>query len=81
MAFLGWEAVGEVDSKLDTHPVWKEEHREGIVFYLSDDVIRGVLLWNVWDHVPWARDVIQGAKPTTTAEREKLAIASMGQTA
>jgi len=79
---LGWEAVGQVDSSLDAHPIWKEQHREGIVFYLSDDVIRGVLLWNVWDHVPWAQDVIRDARPTTTAEREKLAIASMaGQTA
>lgn len=74
---LGWEAVGEVDSSHQVHPVWKEEHREGIVFYLHDDVIRGVLLWNVWDHVPWARDVIREAKTTSRAEREKLASASM----
>ena len=74
---LGWEAVGMVDSSLDTHAVWKEEHREGMVLYLSEDVIRGVLLWNVWDHVDWARDVIREAKPTTAAEREKLAMASM----
>ena len=74
---LGWEAVGMVDSSLDTHPVWKEEQREGMVFYLSEDVIRGVLLWNVWDHVDWARNVIREAKPTTAGEREKLAMASM----
>ena len=74
---LGWEAVGQVDSSLDAHPVWKEPQREGIVFYLSEDVIRGVLLWNVWDHVDWARNVIRDAKPTTGAEREKLAMASM----
>jgi 3-phenylpropionate/trans-cinnamate dioxygenase ferredoxin reductase subunit len=75
---LGWEAVGEVDSSLAVHPVWKEEHREGIVFYVNEDVIRGVLLWNVWDHVPWAQDIIRNAKPTTAAEREKLAMGSMG---
>jgi 3-phenylpropionate/trans-cinnamate dioxygenase ferredoxin reductase component len=74
---LGWEAVGQVDSSLDTQAVWKEEHREGIVFYLSDDVVRGVLLWNVWDHVDWARNLIREAKPATAAEREKLAMASM----
>ncbi len=74
---LGWEAVGDVDSSLDAHAVWKEEHREGMVFYLNEDVIRGVLLWNVWDHVDWARHVIREAKPTTGAEREKLAMASM----
>jgi NADPH-dependent 2,4-dienoyl-CoA reductase/sulfur reductase-like enzyme len=74
---LGWEAVGQVDSSLDAHAVWKEEHREGMVFYLEEDVIRGVLLWNVWDHVDWARNVIREAKPTTAPERERLAMASM----
>lgn len=74
---LGWEAVGAVDSSLDAHAVWKEEHREGMVFYLNEDVIRGVLLWNVWDHVDWARNVIREANPTTASEREKLAMASM----
>jgi NADPH-dependent 2,4-dienoyl-CoA reductase/sulfur reductase-like enzyme len=74
---LGWEAVGEVDSSLDDHVVWKAPHREGIVFYLHEDVIRGVLLWNVWNHVDWARDLIREAKPMSTAEREKLAMDSM----
>lgn len=74
---LGWEAVGMVDSSLLAHAIWKEEHREGMVFYLSEDVIRGVLLWNVWDHVDWARNLIREAKPTTTAGREKLAMTSM----
>lgn len=74
---LGWEAVGDVDASLDTHAVWKEEHREGMVFYLSDDVIRGVLLWNVWDHVEWARNQIREARTMTAADREKLATASM----
>ena len=75
---LGWEAVGMVDSSLDTHPVWKEEHREGIVFYLHEDVIRGVLLWNAWDKVDWGRDLIRAGQPTTAAEREKLAMAALG---
>lgn len=68
---LGWEAVGDVDASLDTHAVWKEEHREGVVLYLRDDVVRGALLWNVWDHVDWARQLIREAKPMTTAEREQ----------
>ena len=75
---LGWEAVGMVDSSLDTHPVWKEEHREGIVFYLNEDVIRGALLWNAWDKVEWARGLIREAKPTSAAEREKLAMSALG---
>ena len=41
------------------------------MFYLSDDVIRGVLLWNVWDHVAvGAGQLIRDAKPTGAGERE-----------
>ncbi len=69
---LGFEAVGEVDVRLDVHEVWQVRHREGIVFYLRDDVIRGVLLWNRWGLVDWARDLVRPGKPTTREEREKL---------
>jgi len=69
---LGWEAVGDVDASLEVHAVWKEEHREGVLFYLRDEVIRGVLLWNVWEKVDWARELILAARPTTRAEREGL---------
>jgi 3-phenylpropionate/trans-cinnamate dioxygenase ferredoxin reductase component len=69
---LGWEAVGCVESHLDTHAVWKQEHREGIVYYLWDDVIRGALLWNTWGAVDWARDLIRKNEVTTREEREEL---------
>jgi hypothetical protein len=49
--------------------VWREPLREGVVFYLRDDVVRGVLLWNVWGAVEWARDLVRGAKPMSVAER------------
>lgn len=72
---LGWEAVGEVDSARDVHAVWREEFRTGVLFYLAEDVIRGVLLWNVWGAVDWARGLIREAKAMTRAEREALAAA------
>ena len=78
---LGWEAVGDVDASLETHAVWKQEFREGVVFYLRDDVVRGALLWNVWNALDWARGLIREAKPMTSAEREKavrLTIESAG---
>jgi len=67
---LGWEAVGDVSSELETHAVWKVEYREGVVYYLRDEVVRGALLWNVWDSVEWARGLIREAKPMTREERE-----------
>jgi 3-phenylpropionate/trans-cinnamate dioxygenase ferredoxin reductase component len=55
---LGYEAVGEVDSRLETVADWKEPHREGVVYYLRDGRVRGVLLWNVWERVDAARELI-----------------------
>lgn len=69
---LGWEAVGIVDSSLTVHAVWREEFKSGVIFYLEDDVIRGALLWNVWDAVEWARGLIREARVMSGAEREEL---------
>jgi hypothetical protein len=55
---LGYEAVGELNSQLDTVVDWKTENREGIVYYLRDGRVRGVLLWNVWGQVDAARKLI-----------------------
>ena len=57
--------------RLPTHAVWREPYREGVVFYLRDDVVRGVLLWNVWDKVDWARELIRERRssPTRCARR------------
>jgi 3-phenylpropionate/trans-cinnamate dioxygenase ferredoxin reductase subunit len=42
---------------------WKEPFREGVVYYLRDGRVRGVLLWNVWDQVPNARRIIADPGP------------------
>ena len=49
---LGYEAVGEVDSRLATVEHWAEPNRKGVVAYVDDDGRpRGFLLWNVWGKV------------------------------
>jgi len=60
---FGYEAVGEVDPKLETFADWKEPHREGVVYYLADGRVRGVLLWNVWNQVDAARRLIASKGP------------------
>lgn len=60
---LGYEAVGEVDSQLETVSDWKEPYREGVVYYLKDQRVRGVLLWNVWEQVEAARQLIAEPGP------------------
>jgi NADPH-dependent 2,4-dienoyl-CoA reductase/sulfur reductase-like enzyme len=58
---LGYEAVGELDATLMFIADWTEPFKKGILYYLREDRVRGVLFWNVWGKVPIARDLI--AKP------------------
>jgi NADPH-dependent 2,4-dienoyl-CoA reductase/sulfur reductase-like enzyme len=55
---LGYEAVGELDSRLETVSDWEDPYRKGVVYYLRDGRVRGVLLWNVWNKVNDARELI-----------------------
>lgn len=65
---LGYEAVGELDSKLDIVSDWQEPHHKGVVYYLRDGRVRGILLWNVWDKVNAARELIASPGPFQPAE-------------
>jgi 3-phenylpropionate/trans-cinnamate dioxygenase ferredoxin reductase component len=57
---LGYEAVGEVDSRLEMQADWQEPFRKGTVAYLGEDgKPRGFLLWNVWDKTDAAREAIK----------------------
>ena len=61
---LGYEAVGEVDSRLETVEHWKERGREGVVCYVNEDRRpRGFLLWNVWGKVDAATELIRTGEP------------------
>ena len=59
----GYEAVGEVDSNLDTYVDWKEPYKEGVIYYLQGGRVRGVLGWNVWGQVESARKLIAKSGP------------------
>jgi NADPH-dependent 2,4-dienoyl-CoA reductase/sulfur reductase-like enzyme len=60
---LGYEAVGELDSRLETFVDWKEPNKEGVIYYLREGRVRGVLLWNVWGQVDTARSLISEPGP------------------
>lgn len=62
---LGYEAVGELDPRLETFSDWKEKFKEGVIYYLKDGRVRGVLLWNVWGQVEAARELISEPGPFT----------------
>ncbi len=65
---LGYEAVGELDSRLETVADWRELYREGVVYYLQEGRVRGVLLWNVWEQVEAARRLIAEPGPLSAEE-------------
>jgi 3-phenylpropionate/trans-cinnamate dioxygenase ferredoxin reductase subunit len=65
---LGYEAVGELDSRLHTVIDWNEPFKEGVIYYLENNRVRGVLLWNVWGKVDAARALIAESKPVREEE-------------
>jgi 3-phenylpropionate/trans-cinnamate dioxygenase ferredoxin reductase subunit len=65
---LGYEAVGEVDSRLETFADWKRPNEEGVIYFLQNDRVRGVLLWNVWEQVEAARQLIAEPGPFTAKD-------------
>ncbi|MFI7172235.1 NAD(P)/FAD-dependent oxidoreductase [Rhodococcoides fascians] len=62
----GYQAIGTVATSLNTVEDWKTIGKEGVVYYLDDDaVVRGVLMWNVWEGLDEARTLLAGKKPHT----------------
>ena len=60
---LGYEAVGTLDGRLQVVAEWKEKYREGFVYYLEGDRVRGVLCWGVFGKVDRARELIADPGP------------------
>jgi 3-phenylpropionate/trans-cinnamate dioxygenase ferredoxin reductase subunit len=61
---LGYEAVGEMNSKMETIADWQEApFKKGVVYYMEDGRVRGVLLWNIWEKVEEARALMMEKGP------------------
>jgi NADPH-dependent 2,4-dienoyl-CoA reductase/sulfur reductase-like enzyme len=69
---LGYEAVGDVDSRLDTVAEWAEPNRKGVVCYVEDGKPRGFLLWDVWGKVDGARELIAAGEPVSAETLRSL---------
>ena len=60
---FGYEAVGDLDSRLQTVERWDVPNREGIAAYVdSENHPQGFLFWNVWDKVEAGRKLIQAGE-------------------
>jgi hypothetical protein len=61
---LGYEAVGDVDSRLGLKAEWAEPNRKGVVGYVDDaGRPKGFLLWDVWGKVDAARELVKAGEP------------------
>lgn len=69
---LGYEAVGELDARLEVVEDWKERFKEGVLYYVQNDRVRGVLLWNTWGQVDAARTLIGRKDVPKGAELRKF---------
>ena len=67
---FGYEAVGDIDSKLKTFADWQEKNRKGVIYYLDNNNIRGVMLCNILKKVNAAKKLIrEGAKVSESSLR------------
>jgi NADPH-dependent 2,4-dienoyl-CoA reductase/sulfur reductase-like enzyme len=72
---LGYEAVGALDARLQVVVDWKEPFRRGIVYYLAEGRVRGVLAWGAFGKMDEARALIAGPGPhAPEALRGRIAI-------
>jgi len=65
---LGYEAVGTLDADMEQVEDWREAFHKGVVYYLEQERVRGVLLWNTWGHMEEARALIAQQGPFNTLE-------------
>jgi 3-phenylpropionate/trans-cinnamate dioxygenase ferredoxin reductase subunit len=69
----GYEAIGELSTRHTVVEDWKDdEHGAGVVYYLDGGAVRGVLLWNVWDSVPKARELIESTAAEPVGDPDSL---------
>ncbi|HME54951.1 MAG TPA: FAD-dependent oxidoreductase [Candidatus Lokiarchaeia archaeon] len=55
---ISYQAVGDVNSRFVHVIDWREEYKEGIIYYLSNGQLRGILSWNIPGQINAARSLI-----------------------
>jgi NADPH-dependent 2,4-dienoyl-CoA reductase/sulfur reductase-like enzyme len=65
---LSYEAVGEIDPQLETVEDWTRPYEKGVVYFLRQGRLRGVLLWNVPGQVMAARRLMAQPEPVAATD-------------
>ncbi len=69
---FGYEAVGDVNSELEIIADWQVENETGVICYLKDDRVQGVMLCNVWESVEKARELIRSGRKIQKGDLNEL---------
>ncbi len=56
---FGYEAIGDVTTRLETFADWQQENDTGVIYYLRDGQVRGAMMCNIFGKVDAARELIQ----------------------
>jgi 3-phenylpropionate/trans-cinnamate dioxygenase ferredoxin reductase subunit len=65
---FGYEAVGMVDSRLETVARWQEKNNKGVIYYCEGGIIVGAMMCNVWEKVDAARELIKKRQAISKGE-------------
>ncbi|MDR3576328.1 MAG: FAD-dependent oxidoreductase [Anaerolineaceae bacterium] len=62
---LGYEAVGETQPDMELVEDWNEPfpNGQGVIYYMKSNRVRGIVLWNIWQKLKDARQVIAEPSP------------------
>ncbi len=75
---FGYEAIGDCRTDLEMVEDWVNPGEEGVVYYLRQGQVVGVLNWNVWDGIPKARELL-GAEKVWRPEELRGQIRNQGE--
>lgn len=68
---LGYESVGILDPSLEVISNWQEPFKKGVLYYLRDGRVVGVVTWGIFGKMSEARELISRSEPV---EKDDLQI-------
>jgi 3-phenylpropionate/trans-cinnamate dioxygenase ferredoxin reductase subunit len=63
---LSYEAVGDINNRMEVVEDWIQKFRKGVIYYLRENRVQGVLLWNIRGLVDAARGLITAGEEHRT---------------
>ncbi|MHB1001189.1 MAG: NAD(P)/FAD-dependent oxidoreductase [Armatimonadota bacterium] len=63
---INFKAIGELNPRMTVEVEWKEPLKEGVLQYIDDNHIRGVLFWNVPAQFDFARSLMAKSNESST---------------